>query len=137
GAAGSDGTGPAYFNSGIATAYTASDTHTLAQLSLPAGTYSLFTSVFVTGGTTSSTVATLNCTLSPGSGAARLTPSWPSIKEPETNLRDDVVGMPPALISVTSTSNVTVQVICASVSSTGFTMTGNVLATRVTTASVS
>jgi len=137
GAAGSDGTGPAYFNSGIPTAYTASDTHTLAQLSLPLGTYSLFTSVFVTGGTTSSTVATLNCTLLPGSGASRLTPSWPSIKEPETNLRDDFVGMPPALISVTSTSNATVQVICASVSSTGFTMTGNVLATRVTTASVS
>jgi hypothetical protein len=82
-------------------------------------------------------VSTLNCALSAGSGASRLTPSWPSIKEPEANLRDDVVWMPPALITVTSSSPASVQVMCASLSTTGFTMTGTVMATRVTSASVS
>jgi hypothetical protein len=71
-----------------------------------------------------------------GTGANRLTPSWPSIKEPETNLRDDVVAMPPAIVTVTSGTTATVQVICASTSTTGFTMTGTLLTTRVTTATI-
>jgi hypothetical protein len=45
--------------------------------------------------------------------------------------------MPPALITVTSSSPASVQVMCASLSTTGFTMTGTVMATRVTSASVS
>jgi hypothetical protein len=129
--------GPAYFNASLATAFAASDSHTLAQLSLPTGTYSVFGSVFITGGTTSTATSTLNCALSPGSGASRLTPAWPSVKEPEANLRDDVVWMPPALITVMPSGPATVSVICASTSSTGLTITGTMLATRVTTATVS
>jgi hypothetical protein len=129
--------GPAFLNTGVPTVYTASDSHQLAQLTLPTGTYSALSSVYVTGGTTSTTLSTLNCTLSPGTGATRLTPAWPSVKEPETNLRDDVVWMPPALITVTSNTTATVQVICASTSTTGLTLTGTLLTTRVTTATVS
>ena len=137
GPAGADGIGPAFFNSAGATTYTASDSHTVAQLSLGTGSYSVQTSIYVTGGTTSTSTATLSCTLSPGSGASRLTPSWPAVKEPETNLRDDVVWLPPSLITVTTASTATISVICASTSSTGFNITGSMLATRVTAATIS
>jgi hypothetical protein len=137
GAAGADGVGPAYFNSAGATTYTASDSHTLAQLTLGTGSYSVLSSVYVTGGTTSASIAALSCTLSAGAGASRFTPSWPAVKDPETNLRDDVVWLPPSLITVTSANPATISVICASTSSTGFNITGTMLATRVTTATIS
>ena len=50
GAAGADGTGPAWLDTGDATVYTASDTHTLAGVTLPAGTYVLASSVYLTNG---------------------------------------------------------------------------------------
>jgi hypothetical protein len=133
---GADGTGPAWLDTGDPTVYTATDTHTLAGVTLPAGTYALNASVYVTNGANIATVSVLTCSWDAPAGATLQSPQPPVIREPENTLRDDVVSLPPAILAVGSGTR-TVSLVCASTNyGTGFTLTGTVLATRVSSATV-
>jgi hypothetical protein len=136
GPAGADGTGPAWLDIGEPTVYTASDTHTLATVTLPAGTYLLSAQVYVTNGASSNSVSFLTCTYEAALPNAVLSAQPPVIKEPESNLRDDVVTLTTAALSVES-AEAPISVRCASTNyGNGMTMTATLLATRVSALTV-
>lgn len=136
GADGVDGTGPAWLDTGDATVFTASDTHTLAGVTLPAGTYVLNASVFVNDAIPFETVATIQCSLIVAGDDQVLTPSFPTVASPQVQLIQDMVTLPSAVVSVSGASS-PVSLRCTVVDEGGgFTLTGTVLALRVSSATV-
>jgi hypothetical protein len=136
GADGTNGTGPAYLAVGTATVYLASDTHDLATLTLPTGTYTLASTVTVTNGLAAVSVAALTCTYVMGDGAELVTPQPPTVADEEGVLDDDVVALPPGVLEVTD-GPATLTLRCASTNfGLGLTLTATVLATRVSAATV-
>lgn len=136
GTAGADGTGPAWLDVGEATVYAASDTHTLATVSLPAGTYLLTAQVFITNGASSGTVSVLTCTYEVDAESQLLSAQPPVIKEPESSLRDDVVWLTSGAVAVEG-GQAAISVRCASTNyGNGMTMTGTLVATRVSALTV-
>jgi hypothetical protein len=136
GADGTNGTGPAYLDVGTATVYLASDTHDLATLTLPTGTYALATTVTTANGAPTSTEATLSCSFLVTEGGSMTTSQPPAIRQPENVLDDDVIALPPGVLEVTD-GPATLTLRCASTNfGLGLTLTATVLATRVSAATV-
>jgi hypothetical protein len=136
GAAGTNGTGPAYLDLGTATVYLASDTHDLATLTLPTGTYTLTSTVTATNAGAVTTESTMTCTYLVGSGASLTTAQPPVLRQPENVLDDDVVALPPGVLEVTD-GPAALTLRCASTNfGLGLTLTATVLATRVSAATV-
>ncbi len=136
GADGADGTGPAWLDTGDPTVYTATDTHTLAGVTLPAGTYVLSASVYVNDAVPFETVATIQCSVIVGGDDLLITPQFPTVASPQVQLIQDVVSFPAAVVSVSGvTSPVSLRCAVAD-DGGGFTLTGTVLATRVSSATV-
>ncbi len=136
GPAGADGTGPAWLDTGDATVYTASDSHTLAGVTLPAGTYVLSASVFVNEAVPFETVATIQCSVVVAGDDQVLTPPFPTVASPQVHLIQDMITLPTAVVSVSGATS-PVSLGCAvEDEGGGFTLTGTVLATRVSSATV-
>jgi hypothetical protein len=137
GPAGADGVGPAYLDTGEATVYTATDTHTLAVVTLPAGTYTLAASVFVSAGATWTDDDTLTCTFVTGGGATLLTPQPPAVVESEAGLIGDIITLPWGAVTVSAPGPSTLSLRCAAVNTgQGLTLTGTLTALRVSSATV-
>jgi hypothetical protein len=136
GADGTNGTGPAYLDVGTAKVYLASDTHDLATLTLPTGTYTLTSTVTVANAAPLVSAATVACTYVMGDGAELVTPQPPTVADEEGVLDDDVLALPPGVLEVTD-GPATLTLRCASTNfGLGLTLTATVLATRVSAATV-
>ena len=134
---GADGLGPAYLDTGDATAYTASDTHTLASVSLPPGTYTLQASVFVTNAAEYTDDATISCAFGFGVGASLLTPQPQAIIDSEGNLNTHLIPVGQGIVTISGNGPVSARLTCASTNAgTGLTLTGTLLALRVSSATV-
>jgi hypothetical protein len=136
GPAGADGTGPAWLDTGDATVYTASDSHTLAGVTLPAGTYVLSASVFVNDAVPFETVATIQCSVVVAGDDQVLTPPFPTVASPQVQLIQDMITLPTAVVSVNGATSPLSLRCAVEDEGGGFTLTGTVLATLVSSATV-
>lgn len=133
---GTNGTGPAFIALGTGTSFATGDSKTLVSMHLTEGVYVLSASIAVSGTTGQSSTATLTCIWTPGIGGDLLGSQPPSMKDTETDLKDDVLPLPPNAITV-GTDGTTLTLSCyASFPSASMTLTGTLLATQVTSATV-
>ena len=133
---GTNGTGPAWFDVGSATSYATGDGHSLVSVELPEGTYALSASVAVSGTTGQAGTATITCIWAPGAGGDLAGPQPPSMKDSEADLKDDLLYLPPNVISVGAEGTTTVLTCFATFPSASMTLTGTLLATQVTSVTV-
>ena len=136
GPAGADGTGPASARLGEATVYTASDTHTLAGVTLPAGTYVLASSVYLSDAVPFDASASIQCQFIVGGDDSLLTPQPPLIASPQITMLQDVMTLPPAAVTIGGAASSLSLRCSATNEGSGFTLTGTLLATRVSGATV-
>ncbi|MGD9956048.1 MAG: hypothetical protein AB7O74_00250 [Candidatus Nanopelagicales bacterium] len=136
GTAGADGTGPAWLDVGEATVYAASDTHTLATVSLPAGTYLLTAQVFVAAAELLNSEATVTCQWIVDGNDSLLAAQPPQIASPQDAMLNDVLALPTSAVTTTGASSA-VSLRCAATSEgAGFTLVGTLVATRVSALTV-
>lgn len=82
------------------------------------------------------TVATIQCSVVVTSDDLLLSPQLPVVASPQIDLVQDLISFPPSAITVIGAASAVGLSCSATNEGGGFTLTGTVLATRVTTATV-
>jgi hypothetical protein len=121
---------------GSATSFVSGDGHVLVTVDLPEGVYAVAASISVSGTSGQAGTAVLTCSWSAGGDAEMYGPQPATMKDSEADLKDDLLALAPNAVGVGSGGGSLSLLCVASFPSASMTLTGTLLATQVTSVTV-